>query len=310
MRRITALGAALSSATLLHSATLQQREERTRRKVQRLRLNTGAEMPALGFGTYLTGGDELRWALRCAIAVGYRHIDTAHGYQNEEIVGDAIAKSGLPRESFFITTKLWCSDHGTESTRAAIDASLRALGAPYIDCYLMHAPDNQGTSAVDIRELRRQSWLVMEESHRAGTLRAIGVSNFEPRHIEDLRRWGSVTPAVNQVELHAYLSQSELRDYCARHGIVLQSYGSVGADGLLDDPEIQAVAAAHGRTPAQVSLRHSLQRGCAVLAKSITPERIAQNFAIFDFELSSLDVRRLDALERGERTYWDNTDVP
>ena len=150
----------------------------------------------------------------------------------------------------------------------------------------------------------------MTDLHRAGPLRAIGVSNFEPRHIEQLLEWGDVTPAVNQVEMHAYMGQAHIREYCAQKGIVVQSFGSVGAHGLLDDPAVQRIATARGKSAAQISLRHSLQRGCAVLARSTTPARIEENGQLFDFELGGDEMLALDALERGERSYWDNSQVP
>ena len=274
-----------------------------------LQLNTGAEVPALCFGTYRCNGEPLGKALEHAIATGYRHFDTAHGYQNEAVVGAAIARSGVPREDFFITTKLWCADHGEQRTRLAIESSLNELGT-HADLFLMHAPSNDGRSPSEVVDLRQQSWLVMEELHRAGSLRAIGVSNFEPRHIDGILDCGTVTPAVNQVELHAHLAQREMRAYCASHQILVEAFGSVGATGLRADPVVQEIAAAHKRTPAQVSLRLGLQRGAVVLAKSLTPKRIEENTKLFDFELSSDEVAALDALDAGRRTYWDNSGVP
>lgn len=158
--------------------------------------------------------------------------------------------------------------------------------------------------------LRRESWRVMEEFHRDGVLRALGVSNFEPRHIDDILACAGVKPAVNQVERHAYLAQTELREYCARHEILLEAYGSAGAKGLLEDPVVRAIAAAHGRTAAQVSLKYSVQRGIVVLAKSVTEKRIAQNAKLFDFELSEEDLAKLEALDCGQRSYWDNSNAP
>lgn len=277
-----------------------------------VKLNTGAEIPVLGFGTYRTGGPELQVALRHAIAAGYRHLDTASCYNNEAIVGAALKESGLPRESFFITTKLWCTDHGTERTRKAIKASLENLGTGYIDLYLIHAPWQLdiAKSPEEVSMLRRESWRVMEEFHRDGVLRALGVSNFEPRHIDDILACAGVKPAVNQVERHAYLAQTELREYCARHEILLEAYGSAGAKGLLEDPVVRAIAAAHGRTAAQVSLKYSVQRGIVVLAKSVTEKRIAQNAKLFDFELSEEDLSKLEALDCGQRSYWDNSNAP
>jgi 2,5-diketo-D-gluconate reductase A len=281
--------------------------------IPKLQLNTGDAIPALGFGTYRANGDELKLSLEAAIAAGYRHIDTAQAYQNEEIVGAAIAASGVPREEFFITTKLWGSSHGDGRTQQAIEASLKALGTPYLDLLLLHGPSNDGRSDEEIISLRQQSWLAMEAAHKAGTLRAIGVSNFERRHIESVLEVGMTTPAVNQIEMHAQLGQAELRAFCESHGIVVSAYGSVGAKGLRADPVVRKIAQAHKRTPAQVSLRHTLQaRGgsTVVLSKSCTPRRIAENAQCFEFQLSEEEVAAMDALDTGTRSYWDNTDVP
>ena len=282
-----------------------------------VQLNTGAEMPRLGYGTYLANGDSLQQALLVAIRSGYRLIDTASGYMNERVVAAAMADSGLRRDEFFVTTKLWCDSHGTARTQRAIANSLRRLETEYIDLYLIHAPDNQGESAEEIQRLRRESWLAMEEAYRAGKLRAIGVSNFEPRHIEALLteadgrpRKGAIVPAVNQIELHPFFDQRETRQYCAQRGIVVESYGAINADGLLEDPTLTRISRSYGRTPAQVSLRHTLQRGAVVLAKSLTPRRIEENAAVFRFSLDPEDVAALDRLDRGERSYWDNSDVP
>jgi len=281
-------------------------------KIPTLTLSSGTEVPALAFGTYRTGGEELQRALRSAITAGYRHIDTASCYQNEDVVAAAIAESGIARDKFFITTKLWCTDHGTERTRRAIEASLTALKTDYIDNFLIHAPWQLDVEKPleEIRELRTQSWLVLEEYHRAGTLRAIGVSNYEPRHIDEILECGTVKPCVNQIEHHAYLTRDEVREYCAEHGILVQAYGSAGAKGLLEDAAVCEIAAAHGRTPAQVSLKYSLQRGMLVLAKSTTEKRIAKNALLFDFELSDEEMAALGGLDKGERSYWDNSNVP
>lgn len=274
-------------------------------------LNTGATMPAIGFGTYQLNGSELKEALLEAIASGSRLIDTAAGYENEHIVAEAIAESGIPREDFFLTTKLWCTDHGGEETFDAIMSSLAQLNTEYADLYLIHAPANLGETDEETVELRLQSWRVMEELHAAGCLRAIGVSNFEPRHIEQLRlSEGSVTPAVNQIELHSYLGQREIREYCDSRGIVVQGYGAVGAASLLEDATVQQIATVHGRSASQVTLRHTLQRGCSALARSVTPSRIRENLDVLDFELTFDEVNRLDELDRGQRSYWDNSNVP
>ena len=277
-------------------------------------LNTGARIPALGFGTYLTNGDELFNALVHAIRGGYRHIDTAAGYYNEPVVADAIEASGVPREELFITTKL-SFDHGRKRTKIAIAQALRALRTDYIDLFLIHTPCNQGETPEESARLRQETWEVMEEAYAAGTLRAIGVSNFEPRHIEALLhgRPNAIIPAANQVELHPQLDQRDLLEYCGKRGILVEAYGAVGADGLLTQPAVVELAKRYGRSEAQICLRHTLQRGparVALLAKSLTQSRIDENMRVFDFSLDQKDAQALDALARRDgRSYWDNSDV-
>jgi len=303
-----------------HQTRVAQQEEAPA-PMPSARLNTGAQIPCLGFGTYLTNGAELLEALLVAFRLGYRHIDTAAGYMNEAVVAEAMVESGLRRDSCYVTTKLWCDSHGTERTRVAIADSLRRLQTDYVDLYLIHAPDNQGESESEIRRLRRESWLVMEEAHRAGKLRAIGVSNFEPHHIEALLRnddgtprAGAIVPAVNQFELHPYFDQAATREYCESMNIVVVAYGSLQAGGLLRDPVVVRMARAYGRTPAQISLRHTLQRGAVVLARSSSPVHLEENARVFEFRLEADDEAALLELAatRGgdERNYWDNSDVP
>ena len=298
-----------------------------------LLLNTGDRIPAMGFGTYLANGDELFDALVHALRTGYRHIDTAAGYYNEPVVADAIEASGVPREQLFITTKLWCADHGRKRTQRAIAQSLRALRTDYIDLYLIHAPDNQGTTPEEVRRLRYESWEVMEEAHAAGTLRAIGVSNFEPRHIEALLRHcdeggkegggkeggaaearpNAIVPAVNQVELHPQMAQGRCSSIVRRRALWSRRTARSELTAL-QQPTIAELAERYGRSPAQISLRHTLQRGpgsIVVLAKSLSQARIDENMRIFDFEIDATDAAALDKLAaRDGRSYWDNSDVP
>ena len=212
----------------------------------------------------------------------------------------------------WLTTKLWNADHGAAKTRAALGRSLRNLNTDYIDLVLVHSPANAGATPAEARRLRRESWRALERAHALGVVRAIGVSNYEVKHLEELAKYARVLPAVNQVELHPYLQRRALRAYCAARGIVVQAYGSIAAGvaaPLLDDPVVRAVARRAGRDPGQVLLRWALQHGVAVLPKSVTPGRIKSNARLFDFVLEEGDMAALDGLEKGERTYWDNSGV-
>jgi len=216
----------------------------------------------------------------------------------------------VPRAEIFLTSKLWCTDQGTGKTREALAKSLAALGTDYLDLYLMHAPRNSGKTASEAEQLRRQSWEEMQRQVAKGAVRSIGVSNFTVTHLKQLKRWGGAIPAVNQVEFHPHLLQLGLLEACQADGIVVEAYGSMGADGLLQEPVIVATATRLVRIPAQVTLRHALQLGLVVLPKSVTGSRIVANAQIFDFELGADDMRALNGLNRNRRTYWDNSSVP
>jgi len=257
-------------------------------------LNNGVEIPQLGFGVFQVPDDETTAAVSAALAAGYRSIDTAAIYGNEAGVGRALAASGIPRGDLFITTKLWNSDQGFESTLAAYEASLAALGLDYVDLYLIHwpAPANDNYA---------ESWRAMERLLADGRVRAIGVSNFAPEHLERLAQTASVVPAVNQVELHPLLSQAEVRAANAAQGIATEAWSPLAQGGLLADPVITEVAGRVGRTPAQVILRWHLQQGRIVIPKSVTPGRIIENLAVFDFELSPADLLLIDGLNTDSR---------
>lgn len=273
-------------------------------------LTSGDQMPAVGFGTYRTHGVPLETALLGALEMGYRGIDTAAMYRNENIIPKVLQQSGTKRSDVYITTKLMPANFGTEETRAAVARSLRELNSDYIDLYLMHAPRNHGTTDEEKQQLRLDSWLVMEELHKEGVLRSIGVSNFEQHHIESLIDGGSIVPCVNQIEFHPYLQQHALRDWCHSHKIQVQGYGAIAARGVLHDKVILQIADELNKSPAQISLRYSLQLGVAVLAKSLNPARIFENGQIFDFELDDSQLERLGELDCGKRSYWDNSDEP
>jgi 2,5-diketo-D-gluconate reductase A len=258
--------------------------------VPTVRLNNGVEMPQLGFGVFLVPADEVVEPVRAALDAGYRLIDTAKLYGNEEGVGRAIRESGLPRDDVFVTTKVWNSDHGYDTTLRAFDESQKLLGLDVVDLYLIHWPTPK-------RNLFVETWKALETLYADGRVRAIGVSNFNVPHLQRLLDETTVVPAVNQIELHPGFPQEELRAFHAQHDIVTESWSPLGrGHGLLDNPAVTSIAATHDRTPAQVVLRWHLQLGCAVIPKSTHAERIAENFDVFDLELTDADMATLSAI--------------
>jgi 2,5-diketo-D-gluconate reductase A len=263
--------------------------------VPTLQMNDGCSIPRLGFGVFQIPQEETERAVTTALQEGYRLIDTAQGYQNEEGVGAALAASDVPRDEIFVTTKLTNSEQGYDSTMAAFDASMTKLGLDVLDLFLIHWPLPMFDQYVD-------TWRAFEKLQADGRVRSIGVSNFEIEHLERLAAETDVVPAVNQIELHPQFPQSELRAYHAEHGILTESWGPIGqGKGLLENEHIQAVAKAKGRTPAQVVLRWHLQLGLVVIPKSVTPSRIAENFALFDFDLDDDDMAAIAKVDTGER---------
>ena len=263
-------------------------------KVPAITLNDGVEIPQLGFGVFQIPPEETQEAVEEALAVGYRHIDTAAAYRNEAGVGGAIAVSGIDREDVFVTTKLWNSQQGYDSTLRAFEKSLRQLGTEYIDLYLIHWPQPD-------RGLFLETWSAFERIKEEGGARSIGVSNFR---VEDLKRLGQEAehrPSVNQIELHPRFQQAELRECNDEQGIATEAWSPLAQGDLIEDGTIETIAAHHDRTPAQVILRWHLQIGNVVIPKSATPERIRENFEIFDFELSEDDMAALERLDTGER---------
>ncbi|MBK1785937.1 aldo/keto reductase [Prauserella cavernicola] len=259
-------------------------------------LNNGVRLPQVGFGVFQVPVDETAAAVTSALEAGYRSIDTAAAYRNEAGVGKAIARSGVSRDELFITTKLWNSDHGYDETLRAFDSSLHELGLDHVDLYLIHWPVPELDRYVD-------TWRAFEQIHADGRARAIGVSNFQPHHLERLARESQVVPAVNQIELHPYLQQVEARAYHAEHGILTEAWSPLAKGGdLLADPAVTAVATKHGRTPAQVVLRWHLELGDIIIPKSVTPSRMRENLDIFGFALDENDLAALGELDRGERT--------
>jgi 2,5-diketo-D-gluconate reductase A len=258
-------------------------------------LNNGVEIPQLGFGVFQVDDEQTTGAVLTALEAGYRSIDTAAVYGNEAGVGRALAASGLPRDELFITTKVWNTDQGYDSTLTAFDAALAKLGLDHVDLYLIHWP-------APARDLYAETWRALEKLLAEGRTRSIGVSNFQPAHLQRLLDEGATVPAVNQIELHPGLQQAELRDFHARNSLVTEAWSPLAHGALLQEETINAIARRHGRSAAQVVLRWHLQLGNVVIPKSVTPERIRENIDVFGFELTAGDMEALAALDRGLRT--------
>lgn len=279
--------------------------------VLQAKLNDGRTMPFVGLGVYQTEpGPATQAAVRSAIQVGYRSIDTAKFYQNESDVGQVVRESRVPRGEFFITTKLGFRDHGHQRALSAFAESEQKLGLGYVDLYLVHWPGGgPGTDPWATTGLRRESWKAMESLLGGGKCRSIGVSNYTIAHLEELLRDSPVVPAVNQVEFHPWLYQKELLEFCHRHRIQLEAYTPLADARFFDDPVLREISARHARTPAQVLLRWGIQHDVVVIPKSVREARIRENFGLFDFSLGPAEMQRLDGLDQGLRTRWDPTGV-
>lgn len=263
-------------------------------------LNNGVKMPSLGLGVWQAkSGKEVEDALRWAIEAGYRHIDTARIYGNEGSVGKIIRESGIPRQDFFITTKLWNDNQGYYEALEAFKYSLDKLQMDYVDLYLIHYP---------VKGKRLKSWKALEDIYADGKAKAIGVSNFMINHLEELLQFAKVIPVVNQVEFHPFLNLRALKAYGESHSIALEAYSPLGNGKLVNEPEITAVAKKYGKTNAQIMIRWSLQLGNIVIPKSSNRERIKENINVFDFEISEGDMNVLNSMNRDERTCWDPTE--
>jgi 2,5-diketo-D-gluconate reductase A len=259
-------------------------------------LNNGIEIPQLGFGVWRVPSAETQWAVKTALDAGYRHIDTAKLYDNEEGVGAAVRESGLDRDAVFVTSKVWNSDQGYDSTLRAFDATMDQLGFDVLDLYLIHWPRPEAGTATD-------TWRAMERLYADGRIRAIGVSNFRPGDLRRLLDTAEVVPTVNQVELHPYLQQTDTRAANDAAGIATEAWAPIAKGGdLLRDPVVTGLAEKHERTPAQVVLRWHLQLDTIVIPKSVTPSRIAENIDVFDFDLDAEDMAAMAGLDREGRT--------
>ncbi|KAA1378573.1 aldo/keto reductase [Aeromicrobium fastidiosum] len=264
--------------------------------VPTIALNNGVEIPQLGFGVFQIDPDETKDATLQAFEVGYRHIDTAQMYGNEKGVGEAIAESGIARDEIFVTSKLNNGFHAHDDALKAFDGTLEKLGLDQIDLFLIHWP----LPGIDVDFV--ETWKAFEEIYASGRARSIGVSNFQPKHIRRLVQETNVVPAVNQIEVHPFLVQDELRAVNTEHNIATEAWSPIAQGLVLDNPVIGGIATEHGKTPAQVVLRWHVQRGDIVFPKSVTRGRIEENFEIFDFELSDSEVGFITALNKDERT--------
>ena len=262
--------------------------------VPNIKLNNGVEIPQLGFGVFQIAPADTRAATLEALRVGYRHVDTAEMYGNEREVGEAVRDSGLARSDIFVTSKLNNGFHARDEALAAFDRSLESMKFDYVDLFLIHWPLPAVGDFVE-------TWKTLEEIYRTGRVKAIGVSNFQKHHLERLAAETETVPAVNQIEIHPYFNQDDLRAFDREHGIATEAWSPIAQGQVLDDPTIVAIAARLGRTPAQVALRWHIQRGEIVFPKSSTPSRIAENFAIFDFTLPAEDMAAISSLHRNGR---------
>jgi len=263
--------------------------------VPTIELNDGHLIPQLGFGVFQIEPGETAAAVKTALDIGYRHIDTAEMYQNEQGVGQGIRDAGVDRGEVFITSKLNNGFHEPDDARRAFDKTLETLGFDYVDLFLIHWPlptlyDGDYVS----------TWRTLEEFKSDGRARSIGVSNFQVTHLERLAEETDTVPAVNQIEVHPYFGNEDVRGFDGRHGIATEAWSPIAQGKVLDDPAITRIAEAVGRTPAQVVLRWHLQRGDIVFPKSVTPQRVKENYELFDFELSSVDVNAINELDKGE----------
>ncbi|WP_226657919.1 aldo/keto reductase [Pseudalkalibacillus hwajinpoensis] len=256
-------------------------------------LHNGVEMPTLGLGVWkMENNDEVKTAVNAAIDAGYKAIDTAAAYKNEEGVGAAIKENSTPREELFITSKVWNDDQGYDSTLKAFDDTVSKLGIDTLDLYLIHWP---------VEGKYKETWKAMEKLYNDGRVRAIGVSNFHPHHLEDLLKDAEIKPMVNQVEFHPLLNQKELREYCKQHSIQMEAWSPLAQGKLLDHEIVKEIAEQHGKSTAQVIIRWDLEHEVVTIPKSSNPERIKQNFDVFDFELTQDNMRALDELNQNER---------
>jgi diketogulonate reductase-like aldo/keto reductase len=265
-------------------------------------MDDGHKIPQIGLGLWqVKDQTEFNTAFQTGIDVGYRHFDSAQAYENEQYLGEAWKKSGIPRDELFLTTKIKVQNFGRKHVQSSYDESLKKVQSDYFDLLLLHFP---------VTLLRKNAWLELEKIKAAGGAKSIGVSNYTIRHLEEMKEYANEMPAINQVELHVFLQQPELIKYCQDHDIVVEAYSPLAHAHAMDEPIIQAIADKHGKTYAQIMLRWLVEQGLVILPKSVTPSRIKENFEVFDFKLDDEDLEKIAPLERGMRTCWSPVHVP
>jgi diketogulonate reductase-like aldo/keto reductase len=268
----------------------------------KLQLNDGNQIPQIALGLWKVKDEsEFTTMFKAAIQAGYRHFDTAQVYGNEQLLGEALQRSGLSREDVYITTKINIKNFAYKQVHASFAESLEKLQTDYVDLLLLHFP---------VTVLRKKAWKALEEIQAAGQAKSIGVSNYTVRHLELMKEYAGITPAVNQVELHVFLQQPELLEYCAAHGIIVEAYSPLAHAQANDSEVVQHIAEKHGKSYAQIMLRWCLQKDLVILPKSVTPSRIAENINVFDFALDEDDMAQLAGQDRQLRTCWDGTYIP
>lgn len=271
-------------------------------KVPNITLNDGNKIPQIGLGLWqVKDKADFKTAFQTAIDAGYRHFDSAQAYGNEQMLGEAWNKSGLKRKDLFITTKIGVDNFGATRTAKSFETSLAKLKTDYVDLLLLHFP---------VTLLRKKSWPVLERLQKDGKVRSIGVSNYTIRHLQEMKSYTNIVPAVNQVELHVFLQQPELRKYCNDNGIAVEAYSPLAHAKDMSEPAIVEIAKKHGKSYAQIMLRWCIENRLIVIPKSVTPNRVQENIDIFDFTLDSEDLNKLAALDKNLRTCWNPTLVP
>ena len=260
-------------------------------------MHNGKTIPCIGYGTYKTSEEEVYDAVIAAIKAGYRHFDTAAFYKNEAGVGRAVRECGVPREEIFVTSKVWNTDRGYENTKKAFEESMERLGLEYMDLYLIHWPANKKQFGDEAKKINADTWRALEELYAEGKIRAIGLSNFLPHHIEELMEGAKVKPMVDQIEFHPGWAQLEISEYCRKKDIVVEAWSPLGRKDALDNEVLREIGAKYQKGTAQVCIRWVMQHGILPLPKTVNPDRMAENADVFDFELTAEEMRTIDELK-------------